>query len=97
MNSMERRIAMQKASQATTRAPYAPLGCSNPNSSDVTRKEIEEVCGTLGSFRPMSGAMLALALSAGMDIALGGLLPRINIVAHGNHNLNPKVETRAAK
>ena len=28
MNSMERRIAMQKASEATTRAPYAPLGYS---------------------------------------------------------------------
>ena len=68
-----------------------------PHSSDVTRKEIEEVCGTLGSFRPMSGAMLALALSAGMDIALGGLLPRINIVAHGNHNLNPTADRRATE
>ena len=28
MNSMERRIAMQKASKATSCAPYAPLGCS---------------------------------------------------------------------
>lgn len=28
MNSMERRIAMQKASQATPCAPSAPAGCS---------------------------------------------------------------------
>ena len=61
-------LGIPKCGQPTTCAPYAPPGCSNPSSSDVTRNEIEVVCGRLGSHRGMAGAMLAMAIAGGIGL-----------------------------
>ena len=102
MNSMERRIAMQKVSDATPCAPYAPLGCSKSESATPLTDAVFAKCKA----RPTDGsgsrdggwgaADIAdfLRHSRKLEIALGGAVSALREIAEAQGDQSLSLQVR---